>query len=122
MKQIVNELTGEIYEIPEENNELVKKEMNEIITDTLLDQLVQVQYLEQQIEIWKFQNKEKIKEIFKAYNVKSFKNEYIEITYVPETTRKSVDTNKLKQAGIYEEFCKESPVKESLRIKLKEEK
>lgn len=113
----IDELTGEVIE---EDTSLVKKEMNALITDELLDQLVQMKYLEEQIEIWKFKNKETIKELFKKFNIKSFENDYIKLTYVAPTHRKSVDTQKLKDAGLYDKFLKVSDVEENLRIKLKE--
>lgn len=118
MKQIVNKETGEVYELPEDNKELVKKEMLPLIPDEILEKYYQMQALQEQIETWQFQIKDKVKEIFKKYNIKSFKNDYIELTYVAPTTRKSVDTQKLKDAGIYEEFTNESEVKESLRVKI----
>jgi len=102
--------------------EIVKKEINEIVTDDVLDMFVQLEYYEQQIDLWKFKVKDQIKELFKANNIKSFKNDYIEITYVAPSTRKSVDTQKLKDLGLYDDFCKESPVAESLRVKLKEDR
>lgn len=116
--ETINQLTGEVINIPEKDNQLVKKQMNELVSDKLLEDLEQIAYYEQQIEMWKVQHKEAIKELFKQNNIKSFKNDYIEITYVAPTKRKSVDTQLLKDAGIYDQFCKESDVKESLRVKL----
>lgn len=118
--EIVNGITGEVIEIPE-TTEIVKKEMNSLVTDELLDQLAQVEYLQEQIDLWKFQHKEEIKKVFKENAIKSFKNQYIEITYVEPTKRKSVDTELMKRAGIYEQFLKETDVKESLRIKLRKD-
>lgn len=114
--EVVNKITGEVIDIP--NKSIIKKEFNTLITDQLLEQLEQVEYLQDQIDLWKFQHKEAIKELFKKNDIKSFKNEYIEITYVAPTKRKVVDTDLLKQAGIYDQFTKEADVKESLRIKL----
>lgn len=111
----INQLTGEVYE---NQHELVKKDMNEIVSDDLLEKMYQLQALEEQIEIWKHEHKEQIKEIFKKYNIKSFTNDYMTITYVDAHKTKSVDTKKLKDAGLYEEFAKESEVKESVRIKI----
>ena len=120
MKEVVNELTGEVIEIPEIDNELVAKEINALIPNDLIEAMEQLAYLERKIESFKDTHKEQIKETFKKYGIKSFKNDYISITYVPEGTRRSVDTNKLKMAGLYDEFCKTSNTKESLRITLKE--
>lgn len=118
--EVVNKITGEVIDIPE-TKDIVKKEFNELITDDLLEQLEQVEYLEYQIDQWKKSHKEAIKELFKKNNIKSFKNEYIEITYVEPTKRKTIDTDLLKQAGLYDSFTKETDVKESLRIKLRKD-
>lgn len=118
MKTIIDEETGELIEV-EDKNDLVAKEMNEIITDDFIDKLVQFEYLEQQIEMFKTEHREQIKEIFKKYGIKSFKNDYITITYVPESKKKIIDTNRLKNDGLYDFYSKESDVKESIRVSLK---
>lgn len=48
--------------------------------------------------------------------IKSFENDVVKITYCEPTTRASVDTNLLKEMGVYNTFCKESPVKASVRM------
>ena len=115
MKKIVNQETGEIEEV-EETYELVAKEINPLITDEFLEKLEMLEALEQQIEMFKTEHKEQIKEVFKKYDIKSFKNDYITITYVPETMQKRVDNQRLKDDGIYENYLKFVPVKESIRI------
>lgn len=116
----INQLTGEVYE---DKKELITKDMNAIVNEEeLLDKLYQLEALEEQIGIWKQEHKEAIMEVFKKYNIKTYKNEYMTISYIPATTRKSVDTQKLKDAGLYEEFCKESEVKESIRVGLNNER
>ena len=116
MKKI-DERTGEVID----TDLIVKQEMNALITDDLLEQITQLKYLEEQIDTWKFKHKEAIKEIFKRNGIKSFKNDYINITYVAPTIRKSVDTKALKEAGLYDLYSKETPIDEQIRIKLKED-
>lgn len=116
--QVVNKQTGEVYDIPEDTRELVKVEMQPLIPNEILEKYYQIQALQNEIDNWQFQIKDQVKEIFKKYNIKSFKNDYIELTYVAPTKRKSVDAQKLKDAGIYDELTKESEVKESLRVKI----
>lgn len=115
MKQIINAETGEIEEI-EENYDLVAKEMNNLITDDFVEQLEQLDYLEQQIKMFKTKNKEKIKEIFKKYNIKSFKNDYITITYVEEGMKKQLDIERLKNEGLYDKYLMMKPYAEQIRI------
>lgn len=118
MKTILDNETGELIEV-EETNELVAKEINPLITDEFIEQLEQIEYLEQQIDMFKSKHKEQIKEIFKKYNIKSFKNDYITITYVGEGMSQRVDTQRLKDDGLYDKYSKFTPVKEQIRVKLK---
>ena len=115
MKTIVNAETGEIEEV-EEKQELVAKEMNALITDDFIEQLEQIDYLEQQIKMFKQENKEKIKEIFKKYNIKSFKNDYITITYVEGGMKKALDMERLKDDGVYDNYVMLKPYEEQIRI------
>ena len=54
-------------------------------------------------------------------DIKKYENDYISITYVAPTTKKILDTAKLKEShlDIYEQCLKTSEVKASLRIKMK---
>ena len=53
--------------------------------------------------------------------VKNYENDYISLTYVAPTTRRTVDSKLLKEkyVEIYEECSKISDVKSSIRIKIK---
>lgn len=115
MKTIIDQETGEVIEV-EEKQELVAKEMNALITDDFVEQLEQLDYLEQQIKMFKTKNKEKIKEIFKKYNIKSFKNDYITITYVDGGMKKALDIERLKDDGVYDKYVMLKPYEEQIRI------
>ena len=62
-----------------------------------------------------------IKEAMEKYDVKKFENDNLAITYIAPTTRTGLDTGRLKeeQPTLYEEYKKVSPVKSSVRIKVK---
>jgi uncharacterized cupin superfamily protein len=62
-----------------------------------------------------------IQEAMEANGVKKFENDYIAITYVEPTSRVSLDTKQLKEDefDLYLKYAKESPVKASVRIKVK---
>ena len=51
--------------------------------------------------------------------IKSFENDFLKITYVAPTTRKTIDSNALKEQGLYEMFLKDSPVKSSVKVSFK---
>lgn len=84
----------------------------------IADTLRQLKELKEQEEAIK---KKLIEEMGKRGIVK-LETPKLSITYVGETTRESIDTKKLKeeQPDIYDEYCRISPVKESVRIKVNE--
>lgn len=66
--------------------------------------------------------KEIKKQVLKAMQengIKSFENDVMKITLVEETTRASVDTQALKDDGLYLFYLKESKVKEHLKVTYK---
>ena len=115
---IVNELTGEVYEIPE-TTDLVEQQNNKLIADMFTDQVdemyAQYEYWKQQKELFEH----KLLHVCAANGIRSVDNDYFRITHVPEHTAKKVDTELMKKAGIYDAFTKEVPVKESIRVKIK---
>lgn len=60
--------------------------------------------------------KEAILQAMEENNIKSFENDFVSIKYIPQTTRKSVDTAKMKEEGVYEVYLKESAVKSQVRL------
>ena len=119
MKTIIDEKTGEILEV-EEGNELVEKKLYEVgaIDEHFYDFMEQYLTTQEQYETFRF----KLMEAMKQNNIKSWKNDYFTATLKEESIQKRVDTERLKEAGLYEKFLKLVPVKESLMIKFKERK
>ena len=125
MEYEVNPITGEIIEP-------VEDEMNALIQSTPMfngmtidEAYVQMQALEEQIGIWKQKNKEAIMQIFKEHGIKSFKNDYISITYQAPTEQKRLDQEKVKRMCLLngediEELKKTVPVREQIKISIKE--
>ena len=60
--------------------------------------------------------KEAILQAMEENNIKSFENDFVSIKYIPQTTRKSVDTAKMKEEGVYDVYLKESTVKSQVRL------
>lgn len=60
-------------------------------------------------------------EAMELYNVKSFENDVLKVTYVASTTRSSIDTTKLKKElpEVAEKYQKTSNVKASVKITVK---
>jgi len=66
--------------------------------------------------------KETIKLAMIENNVKKFENDIVSFTYVAPTTRTALDTTRLKEEkpDLWEEYSKTSEVKDSVRIKIKD--
>ena len=66
--------------------------------------------------------RDKIVASMKELGITKFENDKIVITYIAPTTSEKLDSKKLKELepAIYQKYVKNSPVKEQVRIKLKE--
>lgn len=117
MKKIIDEATGEIIEV-EEGNELVERKLFEVgaIDEQTYEFLEHYLTIQEQYEIFKY----KLLQAMKENGIKSWKNDYFTATVKEESIQKRVDSERLKEDGIYEKYLKLIPVKESLMIKFKE--
>lgn len=117
MKQIIDNDTGEVIEV-EETNEVMVRELYELGTD--LEKYAELEeqalYIQEQLEIWKYENRENIKNVLKAHKKKNITTPTRIFTLIEEGMRKSVDTERLKEDGMYDRYVKFTPTKESLRI------
>lgn len=97
--------------------ELVKVENGSIVlAQEVEDTLRAFQVEKAKMEMLEKQLKNALLNAMEENGIKSFKNENVTITYKEATTRKTVDTNALKEQGLYDSFVKESPVKSSVVI------
>lgn len=81
------------------------------------DKLRQIERLEADAK----ELREQIKCLFELYNIKSLKSDNYLITYVGESVRETLDTDKLKKEHKeinFENYKKQSKVKSSIKIKL----
>ena len=118
----VDNETGEVIE--ENNLPELKKELSLIVTDNILDQYEKVAMLQRELEKWKEEQEEAIKELMKKHGIKSFKNDYVSITYTAPHTRKTLDKKAIEVLLDVklddDKFYKTTNVKESLSIKHRE--
>lgn len=97
--------------------ELVKVENGSIVlAQEVEDTLRAFQVQKAKMEMLEKQLKNAMLKAMEENGIKSFKNENVTITYKEATTRKTVDTQALKEQGLYDSFVKESPVKSSVVI------
>ena len=100
-------------EPPRAANEL---ELADIYTPAQMERIKAFYSLKDEIDAIEKEAKEKAKAIMKEKGIKSFKNDDITITYIPESTKSVVDTDKLKADGLYEKCTKTTTVKDSVRF------
>ena len=116
MKQIIDNTTGEVIEV-EEKNELAEKKLFEVgaIDEQTYDLLEQYLTIQEQYEMFKY----KLEKAMEDNGIKKWDNDYFTATIKDESVQKRVDTDRLKEAGIYENYLKLVPIKKSLQIKFK---
>lgn len=100
--------------------ELVKYENNQIkLAEDVIAELKAFEVQKAQMDIKEKELKQAILNAMEEHGVKKFENDDIRITYVAPTTRKSVDTARLKEEGLFDLYSKESTVKASVRLEYK---
>lgn len=116
MKTIIDAETGELIEV-EEKNEVVEKKLYEIgaIDEETFEMLVSFQYYQEQYEQFRY----KLQKAFEENGIKKWETDDFTATYKEESLQKRVDTERLKEDGLYEKYLKLVPVKPSLMIKFK---
>lgn len=116
MKTIIDNETGELIEV-EEANELVEKKLYEVgaITEDTADFIEEYLTMVEKWETFKYQ----LEKAMRENNIKSWKNDLFSATVKEESMQKRVDTERLKQDGLYEKYLKLVNVKGSLQIKFK---
>lgn len=65
--------------------------------------------------------KEKLLKAMQEFNIKSFQNDYIKLTYIAPTTRESIDSKALKanEPEIAKKYLRVSEVKASVKVEVK---
>lgn len=101
-------------------------EVQEVITleknyPSLVQAITDVCVRKKKLEEEEKQMKEMLITAMEACHLKSWDNDQIKLTYVAPTTRKSIDSTKLKKElpDIAEQYTKESKVSASVRITVK---
>ena len=116
MKTIVDQETGELIEI-EEENEIVTRKLYEIgaITDDTADFIENYLTIKEQYEIFTH----KLEQAMRENNIKKWDNDYFTVTLTDESIQKRVDNERLKKDGLYEKYLKLVNVKGGIRVKFK---
>lgn len=108
--------------LEEEDNkmELIKVENNQLsITNEASEKLKELYKFKAEFDVRMDELKKELLKAMEENGIKSFENDYMKITYKAPTTRKSVDTKRLKDEGLYDIYTKESIVKSSVTVNFK---
>lgn len=92
-----------------------------VVANDLLMELKEWQAYKKQMEAKEKKVKAEILKAMKNNNIKSFENDVVKITYVPESTRKTVDVEMMKALGVYDDFATETTTSESIRMTFKKD-
>lgn len=116
MKQIIDRETGEIIEV-EESNEIAERKLVEVgaITQDTYEMLAQFKYYQDQYETFKYQ----LEKAMRENGIKKWDNDYFIATIREDSMQKRVDTERMKDEGVYEDYLKLVPVKGGLTVKFK---
>ena len=101
--------------------ELVKvKNGSLVLAEEVEEKLKAFQLEKARMDMLEKQIKEAMLKSMELNGIKSYESENVRITYKAPTTRSTVDTQALKEQGLYDVFSKESPVKSSVVITWKD--
>lgn len=97
--------------------ELIRVENNELqIAQEASEKLKQLYKVKAEFDVRMDDLKNQMLKAMIDNNIKVFENDFMKITLKNASVRKSVDTQALKDAGLYELYLKEVPVKESVIV------
>ena len=97
--------------------ELVKVENGSIVLSEVVEEKLRAFQVEKlRMEMLEKQIKEAMLNAMKENGVKSYESDNVKITYKDAYIRKSVDTQALKDEGLFDLYSKETLVKESVQI------
>lgn len=97
--------------------ELIRVENNELqIAQEASEKLKQLYAFKAEFDVKMDDLKNQMLKAMIDNNIKVFENDFMKITLKNASVRKSVDTQALKDAGLYELYLKEVPVKESVIV------
>lgn len=119
MKTIVDADTGELIEV-ETENEIAERilEQSGAISQQTYEEMESYLYYKERFEIIKYE----IEKAMREHSIKKWETDEFSFTTTEDTIQKRVDTDRLKEDGLYEKYLKLIPVKGSIRFTLKGKK
>ena len=104
--------------ITEQSNELIPFQSKAM---AIMQKIVDLNIQKKQLEAQDKDVRQQLEKVMGEYNITSFENDLLKVTYVAPTTRTTIDSAKLKKdlPAIAEKYTKISQVKGSVRIEVK---
>lgn len=114
MKTIVDANTGEIVDV-EDANEIAERKLTDAgaITEQTRDFIEQYLTIQEQWETFKYI----LEKAMRENGIKTWKTDDFTFTVKDESIQKRVDTERLKEDGLYEKYLKLVNVKGSLQVR-----
>ena len=119
MKTIIDADTGELIEV-ETENEIAERILVQsgAISQQTYEEMESYLYYKERFEIIKYE----IEKAMREHSIKKWETDEFSFTTTEDTMQKRVDTDRLKEDGLYEKYLKLVPVKGSIRFTLKGKK
>lgn len=108
-------------DIANENAVIATTKVNEIITQEYIDMITQFEELEAKIKVKKAEIDNALLNAMIETNTWEIENNKFKVVRVEPGTKTVVDTQKMKNEGIYEFYTKKTSVKPYIKFKLKYE-
>lgn len=101
-------------------NDIINKQIEALFNPQELELIKNFSRLENKVKEIKDAKNKALIELFEANGIKSFENDEMKITYTSAHETSKVDTQKMKDDLIYNDYVKKSMVSASIRITFKE--
>ena len=114
MKTIIDQNTGEVIEV-ETSNEIAERKLIDagVITEQTRDFIEQYLTIQEQWDTFKYV----LEKAMRDNGIKTWKTDDFTFTVKDENIQKRVDTERLKEDGIYEKYLKLVNVKGGLQVR-----
>lgn len=100
--------------------ELLTIENNNIVVEqAVIDRIKMFKELKEKIDELDAQLKEELEFAMRECGVKKYSNDVFTVTYIEPSSRRYVDTEKLKADGLYEEYSYTVPTSSFVKLKMK---
>ena len=101
--------------------ELIKVENGYVLDKGTMDEIKEIEKLSKALKVRQYKVRAELQKVMEDNNIIKFESDEIVVNYIAPTTRESFDSKQLKadNPDLYDLYVKLSPVKASIKIKVK---